>query len=411
MLLQDLGPVWPPRRHRASRRHRVGLRVTALLAALLIGTVGLSYGRAMAATGYATWQVRTVEWVRDNGGGGLVNLVENWWYAHNTPTGTAPAAGSLPTVGVVAPVATPTAAAARPPSLPLLPGRSAPAGEAQWVPSPQRVRGSPVLYSGYFRPNPTFPSQIVGVAWLDQSLTDTHLIAGTSEPGGNTGPGNAQVPPTLRPTLVAAFNSGWKMKDINGGYYAAGHTVKALRDGAASLVIDTAGKVTIGQWGRDITMSPRVAAVRQNLDLIIDGGAPVAGLADNSSGAWGNAKNQFQYTWRSGVGTDRAGNLVYVGGDKLTLAGLAQAMVKAGMQRGMELDIHPGMVTFNIFHPAPGTLFGLAAAKLLPDMPQPATRYLNPDQRDFLAVTLRNPARAAAGQGRSAVSLPALPGP
>ncbi|MGH3631842.1 MAG: hypothetical protein ACRDRL_30935, partial [Sciscionella sp.] len=207
-----------------------------------------------------------------------------------------------------------------------------------------------------------------------------------------------RVPVALRPALVAAFNSGWKMKDINGGYYADGHPVVPLRNGAASMVIDTSGTVTVGQWGRDVVMGPQVAAVRQNLALIVDGGAPVPGLTDNSSGAWGNAKNQFQYTWRSGAGTDRAGNLIYVGGDKLTLAGLAQAMVEAGIRRGMELDIHPGMVTFNTFHPAPGGPFGLAAAKLLPDMPQPATRYLNPDQRDFFAVTVRGAAPAGAGQ-------------
>jgi len=399
MLLQEPGPIRPSRPHRAGRRRRLVWRAVAVVTVLLIGTVGLSYGQALAAPGYATWQVRTVDWVRDHGGGGLVNLAENWWYAHNIPTGTAPAASSLPTAEAVAPAAAPTATTARPPVLPLPPGASPLAGEARWMPSPQLVGGSPVMYTGYFRPDTRFPSQIVGAAWLDQSLTSTHLLAGTREPGGTTGPGNAQVPTALRPTLVAAFNSGWKMKDITGGYYADGHTAVPLQDGAASLVIDTSGAVTVGQWGRDVTMSPQVAAVRQNLRLIIDGGAPVAGLTDNASGAWGSTKNQFQYTWRSGVGTDRAGNLIYVGGDQLTLAGLAHAMVAAGVRRGMELDIHPGMVTFNTFHPAPGGPFRLAAAKLLPDMPQPATRYLTPDQRDFFAVTLRSPARAAAGQG------------
>ncbi|MDT7704709.1 MAG: hypothetical protein QOG20_316 [Pseudonocardiales bacterium] len=70
-------------------------------------------------------------------------------------------------------------------------------------------------------------------------------------------------------------------------------------------------------------------------------------------------------------------------------------MTAAGVQRGMELDIHPGMVTFNTFHPAADAPFGLAAAKLLPDMPEPATRYLNPDQRDFFAVTVRSGPPAA----------------
>jgi hypothetical protein len=98
------------------------------------------------------------------------------------------------------------------------------------------------------------------------------------------------------------------------------------------------------------------------------------------------------------VGTDRAGNLIYVGGDQLTLAGLAQAMVSAGVQRGMELDIHTGMVTFNTYQQASGGSAGITGAKLLPDMSQPATRYLVADQRDFFAVTLRAPDQAGAAR-------------
>ena len=64
-------------------------------------------------------------------------------------------------------------------------------------------------------------------------------------------------------------------------------------------------------------------------------------------------------------------------------------MREAGVVRGMELDIHPEMVTFNIFHPTDRMSTGVTGAKLLPDMQRPAGRYLVPDQRDFFAVTLR----------------------
>ena len=128
-------------------------------------------------------------------------------------------------------------------------------------------------------------------------------------------------------------------------------------------------------------MNSNVAAVRQNLALIVDRGRPVPRLTGNVSGAWGSAKNQFQYTWRSGLGIDSSGNLVYVAGDKLTLTGLAQAMAEARVQRGMELDIHPAMVTFNLFHPSAGAPYGVAAAKLPRDMTRPADRHLAPDQR------------------------------
>lgn len=369
-----------------------------LLVAALLVPAGVSYGRALTAPGDAGRLERTVEWVRDHGGSGLVDTLENWWYARRPPAAAAPSPDSLPDP---APGGTPDSgetgvAAAGPAPLPPPSGSAPLPGEARWVPAGQRVRGIPVLYTGWFRPDPAYPNLIVGAAWMDQTRTATRLIAGTVQPGGAR-PDEAQVPTGLRSTLVAAFNSGWKMKDSRGGYYADGRTAVALQDGAASLVIDTSGRATVGQWGRDVTMSPDIAAVRQNLNLVVDGGRTVPGLADNADGAWGSVRNQFQYTWRSGVGVDRAGNVIYVAGDQLRLSGLADAMVAAGVQRGMELDIHTGKVGFNSYHPQPGSPFALAATRLLPQMPLPATRYLQPDQRDFFAVTLRDPALSGAG--------------
>ena len=390
MLLQDYRPERAGHLHRKRRRRPTAL-IAVVLTLVLLASPATSYVRALTAPGNVDWQVRTVEWIRDHGGGPVVDTVENWWYSHNQPTGTAPAAGSLPTAANAAPGRGAGPGAAQPPPLPLLPGATPLPDEGTWVGNPQTVGGAPALYTGFFRPDPTYPSQIVGVAWTNQDLVSTHLIAGTQEPVPGTAPGGAEVPPNMRDTLLAAFNSGWKMRDSRGGYYANGTSAVALQNGAASLVIDDSGRVKIGRWGQDVGMGPQIAAVRQNLDLVVDGGRPAAGLSDNATGAWGSPKNQFQYTWRSGLGTDRGGNLIYVAGDQLSLAGLADAMVAAGIQRGMELDIHPKMVAFNSFHPTAGQHFGLAATKLLPAMVPPATRYLVPDTRDFIAVTLRSP--------------------
>ena len=131
-------------------------------------------------------------------------------------------------------------ATAQPPALPLLAGQPALAHEAEWVPNPDGG-ATPALYSAYFRPNADYPSQIVGVAWMNQALTSTHLFAGTAEPVPGTTPAAAQVPHDLRSRLVAVFNSGWKMADSRGGFYAGGKSLVPLQDGAASLVIDRRG--------------------------------------------------------------------------------------------------------------------------------------------------------------------------
>ena len=368
-------------------RRRIAVWIAVLLPVAVLGVPAASYVRALTAPGSTDWQATTVEWVRDHGGGPVVDVAENWWYAHNRPSGDAPAPGTVPTV--VAAPQPPSAsdrAGTRPPALPLLAGVPPLTNEASWVPDAGGAGKAPGLYTGFFRPDPAYPAQVVGVAWMDQDVVAAHLFAGTAEPVPGTAPARAQVPNGLRGALVAVFNSGWKMRDSRGGFYTAGRPVVPLTDGAASLVIDKSGRVTVGRWGRDVQMGTQVEAIRQNLDLIVDGGQPVAGLADNADGTWGSPKNQFQYTWRSGLGTDRSGNLLYVAGDQLTLAGLASAMAAAGVQRGMELDIHPKTVSFNVHRPGGGTS---APTKLLPGMVSPATRYLVPDHRDFLAVTLR----------------------
>ena len=359
---------------------------------LVVATVpvGVSIGQALGAPGQAGTSVRLVEWLRDHGGGGLVNVVENTWYARNQPGSGPPDPASIPAASAAG-AAAPTSPGSGPPALPTR-GASALPSEARWNPSAQRVGGRPLLYSAFFRPLPA-SSVVVGVAWVDQSLTRTRLIAGTQDPArsleGTTPDGTGgQVPSSARDGLVAAFNSGFKLKDARGGYYAAGRAIVPLRAGAASLVVDGSGRVDIGAWGRDVGPTPGTTGVRQNLDLVVDHGAQVPGLDANSANAWGSSNNQFQYTWRSGLGIDAHGNLLYVAANQISLADLAHCLTAAGAVRGMELDIHPQMVTFMTYAPGQAHHAG-SGSRLLPTMLPPPNRYLVPSQRDFLAVTIR----------------------
>lgn len=374
-------PGAPTRRAREGRRPRRRRWIAALLAALLVFPA-YSYAQALTAPGNAPWDVRSVEWVRDHGGNSLVNAIENWYYTRRTPTDAVPPSGQRPAVGPAlgaSPGEAPAPIAAV--------GSSSVPGEGAWVAGRPDAAGRPAIYTTWFRPDPRYGSVVAGAAWIRAGDTTAHLVPGTRQPGGGW-PGNASVPSADVAALVATFNSGWKMQDINGGFYLDGRTGRPLADGAASVVIDDHGNVTIGQWGRDVTLTPHVAAVRQNLALVVDGGRPVAGLADNATGLWGSAHNQLQYTWRSGIGTDAHGDLIYVAGDQMTLSTLAAAMVDAGVVRGMQLDIHRSMVTFASWRPGPGGTSPVPT-HLLPAMPGSAARYLQPDQRDFFYLTLR----------------------
>jgi hypothetical protein len=89
--------------------------------------------------------------------------------------------------------------------------------------------------------------------------------------------------------------------------------------------------------------------------------------------------------WRSGVGVDPHGNLIYAAANYQSARGLADVLIRAGAVRAVELDINSYWVSFNTFA-KPG---GRDPLKLLPDIGRPATRYLSPDDRDFFAVYAR----------------------
>ena len=63
-----------------------------------------------------------------------------------------------------------------------------------------------------FRPDPTYPRLVAGVAWIDHNRTTTWLYPGRLEPIvplPSRGP--MEVPMRLRARLVATFNSGFKL--------------------------------------------------------------------------------------------------------------------------------------------------------------------------------------------------------
>lgn len=377
------GPAIDAPRPALTRRLKVIVVVLVLFGAFLpIPTV--SYAAALAAPGQATWQVRTVDWLRDHGGAPLINTVENWYYSQHAPSDSPPDSATVPKPRSGARVAVP-AAGSGPATLPVLPGRPRLAGEAQWTPGRTDTRGVPLVYTSWLRPDPTHASVVAGAAWIRQPGTTAHLVAGTTQPGGAVWPGKAAVPPSDVGRLVATFNSGWRMHDIPGGFYLAGRSGPPLIDGQATAAVDDQGRLAVGQWGRDLRPGPHLVGARQNLQLVVDHGRPAPDLSTNSHGQWGTPKNQFQYTSRSGLGVDAGGNLVYVAGTKMNLDTLAAVLVDAGAVRGMELDIHNGMTFFASWLPkARGTA---TPTKLLPTMTRSASRYLVPDQRDFFYIT------------------------
>jgi hypothetical protein len=247
-------------------------------------------------------------------------------------------------------------------------------------------------------------SKPAGIAWMDTHLLAARLYSGSESPGGGPYRYTAPIQQRSARYLVAAFNGGFKMNAARGGYYTEGRMVDPLRRRAASLVIYADGSVNVGAWGSDVGMTPEVAAVRQNLVPLVAGGRPTPRAKSAHWQAWGNTCGAsscahsvpgIEHQWRSGLGVTTAGALVYVQGPALDPLQLASLLARAGVVRGMELDINPSWPVFATYDPV--SQHALAAPSnghlLTATMRSPDTFFEPSWARDFVTMSARHSVR------------------
>lgn len=389
-----------PKRGRRRKRRRTRYALRALLGVFLLvsGYVVVTMYPYITGPGTDPLNARVAEWARDHGLSRVVTWLENEDYTP-PPTGgnlspsqlallesksqsgqrgqgQAPKAGRSP---------------AAPPDLPAniapLAAGQIP-GEGVWQPAVLNASGVPIVETAALRPDREHTSALAYVAWLNQKALSFTLHPGYQQPGGSWSTPD-QLTQDQRPGLVATWNGGFKVDpdDALGGFYAEGRTAVPLVSGRAAEVFYADGSMKIGLWGRDESMQPTVTAVRENLNLLVDGGQVTVGQYDGSGAQWGYTIMGWYYIARSGVGMTANGDIVYASGSELSVYTLAQLLKAAGAVYAMELDINPSWVSFMTYNgianpadPAPMKLW---------DFNQPANRYFEPSDRDFVAVHAR----------------------
>lgn len=354
-------------------------RILAIALTVLLCDVFISFAVAMDAPSNTPFGVRAVEWLRGNGAAWLVSDFENIYYSWNSPATGGPALRRLPRVGGTH---TQALTGYRPAPIPPVIHPALP-GEGVWHRTGPVVHGSAPVLATTFRPDPNYPQLVAGVAWINSSLTRLDLYPGRYEPPN--GPGTpAEVPLRQRGRLLATFNSGFRLEDDDGGFFAAGRLYAPLKDDQATIIGYRDGKVDVRAWRGGPRPGSDVEIARQNLPLILQGGRLNPSL--NNGALWGATVANAVRVWRSGVGVDAHGNLIYAAADIQTAQSLAEILRRAGAVRAMELDINYDWTTFNFY----GTWGAGNPQKLLPGMSRAATRYLTPDDRDFFAVYARS---------------------
>lgn len=284
-------------------------------------------------------------------------------------------------------------------ALPRIPPTPAPAtpvpattrNDAPWAPFVPGLNGAPVLWRALVSPDPSRPYARAALVRFDLQRAQLHLVAGTIEPVSPvhiTRPGVIPANDRQAGKLLAAFNGGFKA--ISGAYGMAvgGTTLLPPQDGLATLAFYRDGSIRLGVWGQDITVTPDLVAYRQNCPLLISGGTLTPEAAIGTPDRWGKTVGNKIATWRSGLGLSADRRWMYVAvGDGLTVDALGQALIWAGADQAMQLDINSYWTRFDTFVAQPDR--SLVAQKLLDAMPGDTSMFLTPDTRDFFYVTAR----------------------
>jgi hypothetical protein len=229
----------------------------------------------------------------------------------------------------------------------------------------------------------------VVVMRADTYTTRLVLHAGYQDPGGDQWLAGPAISEAEKPTLLAAFNGGFRLGLGLGGFLVLGRGAGAIQPGLASVVTYADGTSDIGAWGQTVPAAgKKLVSVRQNLGLLVDNGQPAADV--DQYGPWGATLGGGFAVARSGLGIDQYGNLLWAGSTFATPRSIAMALIQSGAVRGMQLDINPMWV---------GAFAWPNAATQQPLMPgqyNGVGTYLQPYSRDYFTVGLRLPASAEA---------------
>ena len=391
------------KRRKYIRRSMLGVFI------ILMGYVGVTMYPYVTGPGTDPLGARVAEWARDHGLGRVVTWLENETYKA-PPTGGQLSASQLAQLQKKGkPKPTMSASPTAPPDIPanIVPlAAGTVAGEGVWQAVDYDTSGNPTIETTALRPDAQHTSALAYVVWMRQNALSFALHPGYQQPGG-TWQTPDDIPDGQRTGLMATWNGGFKVDpdDALGGFYAEGKEAVPLVDGKAAEVFYADGSIKIGQWGRDETMTPDVVGVRQNLSLLVDGGTVEVDASSGSSAQWGYTINNAYFIARSGVGMMPNGDIIYVSGSELSVQTLAELLKQAGAEYGMELDINPDWVSFMTYdgtadpaEPTPTKLW---------DFVQPADRYYQPSDRDFVSVYVRStPATPSASPHTSAAAPP-----
>ena len=377
----------------ASRRRQLWTAARTFVLVLLVWD-GVSFASYVGYDNGDSVSQRMVTWGRDHDLGVIIDRLETIVYS--SPPAAKPAENlsvaspmvepttttvpARPTGGTTPPTTT-TILTPKPPAAltPLI--NPALGSEGQWAPA-ARAGGVDAIWVTGIRPLPQFGSVLASVAVIDQTYLRVGMFNGNEDPGGTWKRGS-KLPEELWPSLLATMNGGFRLEHSDGGYLTEGKVMRALKPGRATMAIDREGRLSIGELGRDMFDDGSWMTLRQNLNLLVDGGQSQIERGKREHIWWGANSGDGVYVNRSALCELPDGRLAYAMVQTVDAEQLAQALINIGCVKAMQLDVNENWVSFFTYeHVADGSL---SAHRLDRQMWDNSSKYFKGASREFFA--------------------------
>lgn len=264
-------------------------------------------------------------------------------------------------------------------------------GEGIWTPVQLPQFGTnDVMAKTFVLPDAHRPYAITSLIKINMHYANLKAVAGTSQPGGPIGnPGKGFIPQADQSEgkLFAAFNGGFQYKDGQFGMTIGSKVYVPLQAGLATVIMYKDGTAKLETYNGNQQDLKNSIAVRQNGPAIVEDSKVLADTSSGGMSRWGLTVTNSMYTWRSGLGITKNGNLIYAVGPSLNVNTLAAALQAAGSVTAMQLDINPFWVRFVLYQPDGSG--GYTYESLVKAMQNGGSHYLNGYTKDFFYLTTK----------------------
>jgi hypothetical protein len=268
-------------------------------------------------------------------------------------------------------------------------------GDGVWQAVGLRTGSPSAMHRTMLHPDPERAYAELFVFALDLSKLSVHAAAGSIEPKAPAGSSGVErpgvVPESERPSLVAAFNGGFKAEHGHFGMMVDGEQLLAPRPLSCTIAAGADGALRIGTWTALESQRQELSWWRQTPGCMVEQGVLHPGLRSADTKNWGATIDGKTVIRRSAAGLSADGRTLFVGiSNSTTARALALGMQQAGAVTVAQLDVNFSFPRFLVYEDAPsGTeLTAIGAVKGLLYTPDEYVGHAS--SRDFFYVTARS---------------------